>query len=803
MSQATNQDNVFITIKDLWDLIVKNWYWFLISVIVALSTAVTYIAITPPTFTRTSSVLIKSNNSKGRGGSSELESLSEFGLVKPNTDIKSEIYILKSPAVMESVVSRLNLHYNYSVKHRNIRFVDLYNTTPIIIELDSALSETAIGFEVELLSSEKIAVSNITIDGDEYDQIECNICDTIRIHYGSFIVTPTAAFSERYIGEQIYFKKGRIRDIAKEYSNGLSIEYNEEDAPILWLSYKDTNPRRAEDILNTIVSVYNENWIKERNQVTISTSKFIDERLRIIELELGGVEQDISSYKSVNLLPNIEEVSSMYLAQANTNANKQILLQNQLSMAQYIRSYMNEAASQNQLIPAQTGIESSNIENQIEKYNSLLIQKNNLLSNSSEQNPIVANMIKNLGAMKDLIVRSIDDYISTLNIQIDNIRKEEKATNKKLASNPDQAKYLLSVERQQKVKETLYLFLLQKREENELSQTFSTYNTKVINLPDGSMIPSAPQKGVILLAALIIGLLLPTIILIVIQNLDNLVRVRNDLNVLTLPFIGEIPVLNKNKRRLRLRNSTKKGNDPRVKIVVAAQNRNIINEAFRNVRNNIDFMRPKSDGGTVIMTISLFPGSGKTFTLSNIAFSMALKGARTVILDVDLRKATLSQLVDSPKVGLSDYLASKIDSIEPVIINSKLNPNLDVIPAGKIPPNPSELILGDRFGELITSLRSKYDYIFLDCPPVGVVSETAIIGTVCDMTLFVIRAGVLDKRMLPEIDKIYKSGQYRNMGIILNDVAYGTGRYGYGGYGYGNYGYGDGSEQEESITTSL
>lgn len=806
MSNLKYQDNVFISIKDLWGIVLHNWYWFALSVVLALSAAVGYIAITPPTFTRTASIMIKSSGTKGQASNLNSDPLIELGLVSPNTDIKSEIYVLKSPALMESVVRRLNLDCNYSVKFKSVRQFDLYNNSPIRVELDSVLAENTVSFDVKLLPSRKVILSNVASNGVLSDKsIQGNLSDTIRTPYGKILVTPAALYGPSYEGKIISFTKRKPSSVASAYSNALSVTYNEKDAPVLWISVVDVNPQRAEDLLNMLISVYNENWVRDKNQIMSSTSEFINERLDIIEQELGGVDQDISDYKSDNLLSNVDAVGNIYLSQSTNNATRQSDLQHQLSMANYIRSYMNEAISKNQLIPANTGIQSKNIESQIERYNALLLEKNTLLTNSSEQNPVVADMIKNLVAMKDLILRSIDDYISTLVIQADNIRQEEKATNRKLASNPNQAKYLLSVERQQKVKEALYLFLLQKREENELTQTFSVYNTKVINAPGGSMTPTAPRKNSILLAALFIGLLLPAIIIIVVQSLDTLVHGRADLKGIDIPFLGEIPFVDRKKRRFWQRKASSNKSSEPIKIVVATHRRDIINEVFRNIRNNIDFMRPKGGLSTVIMSTSLFSGSGKTFISSNIALSMAVKGASTVLIDLDLRKATLSRMVNAPRKGLSDYLAGKIDDIEQVTIKSDRSPNLDVIPAGQIPPNPSELIIGERFGELITALRSKYDYIFLDCPPIEIVSETAIIGGICDMTLFVIRAGIFDKRMLPELEEVYKSGQFNNMGIILNDVEYGTSKYGYGKYGYGKYGYGKygyGNEPDDDVEWS-
>lgn len=787
----------FVNIKDLFTLFLHKWYWFVISVILSLTVALTYIVITPPTYTRSASFLIKNNNNTKRPSLSSMEPLADIGLFNQTTDAQSEIHQLKSPQLMESVVNRLKLNYNYNIKYKGVRNVDLYNNTPVIVCLDTILNKAIISFEIILLKSDSISLVNFNINDQNVDyHTKGKLTSPVITPYGIITVDTTAIYSPSSVGKTIIFSKENPHLLAKSLIERLSAIIPEKDVPVIELSYVDVSAQRAEDILNSLLSIYNENWIKDKNQITSSTSQFIDYRLDIIENELGVVDKDISTFKSENLLPDVKAVSSIYLAQSESNTSKLIILQNQLSMAQYIQNYIQDAGYKNELIPANTGIDNNAIENQIDKYNTILLQKNNLITNSSEQNPVVADMIKSLNSIKEVIVRSIDDYISTLNIQLKNIRQEEKVTNSKIASNPNQAKYLLSVERQQKVKESLYLFLLQKREENELSQTFTAYNTKVINLPDGDIDPTAPRRKIIMLAALIVGLIIPALLLFMIDNLDTLVRGRKDLSVLSVPFVGEIPIIGRKKRLFHLSKSVKNSSEQRVNIVVSARSRNIINEAFRNVRNNIDFMRPKEDNGTVIMSTSLFAGSGKTFITSNIALGMALKGSRTILLDVDLRKATLSRLIDSPKQGLSDYLAGKVSSVESIITKSKHDPCLDILPAGKMPPNPSELILGHRFTELIADLRTKYDYIFLDCPPVEIVSETAIIGGLCNMTLFIIRVGMLDKRILPEIEQIYKNGHYKSMGIILNDVDFSTGKYGYGKYGYGKYGYGNNSDND-------
>lgn len=785
MSEIKSKEGDFFHIKDLLVLFMQHWYWFAASIVVCVLAALVYIAITPPTFTRSATMLIKNDSKNNSGTSGGAEALSEFGLLKSNTDVKTEVHVFKSPQLMEDVVRRLKLNDNYRVKFRNIRFVDLYDSTPILVRTDSLLRNAELEFSIRLLPSGEVALTDININGERSEEeVTGKLSEAIKLSQGVVTIQPTALYSDRQVGKDIYFAKNAIRDVAEACSEHLSVNVSEDDAPIIQLSYVDINPQRAEDLLNALISIYNENWIKDKNQITASTSEFINERLKVIEAELGHVDENISDFKSRNLLPDLNAVSGMYLTQSSNNTSQLTILQNQLSMARYIRSYMNDATGKNRLLPANTGIDNAGIEGQIEKYNGLLLQKNNLAANSSEQNPVVVDLNRNLVFLKDAIMSSIDDYISTLNIQLGNVRREEKLTNQKIASNPNQAKYLLNVERQQKVKEELYLFLLQKREENELAQTFTAHNTKIINPPGGDVDPTAPRKKVVLVASFVIGLLLPGVILFLKESFNTLIREKKDLEVLNLPFLGEIPNVGK-------KTKGKESEAQRVVAVVEDKNRNVVNEAFRNIRTNIDFMRPRGGIGTVIMVTSLTPGSGKTFTSLNTALSMAIKGARTIVLDVDLRKASLSTVVNSPSKGITNYLNGSVENWQEVVCKGEVHPHLDLMPVGKIPPNPSELLIGTRFADLIEQLKQQYDYVFLDCPPALIVTDTSIIGPVCDLTMFVVRVGLVDKRSLPEIEQIHSGGQIRNMSLILNGLDFTKGKYGYHRYGYQRYGYGN------------
>ena len=569
-----------------------------------------------------------------------------------------------------------------------------------------------------------------------------------------------------------------------QYSAKLSVALNDEKSSIIQLTYNDVSTQRAEDVLNTLIAVYNENCVKDKNQIAVSTSMFINERLAVIEQELGNVDEDISSYKSKNLLPDVQAASSLYMTQSS-QANSQLqLLNNQLYMARYIRNYITSAPNKNQLLPANSGIESASIENQISEYNTVQLQRNNLVANSSEQNPLVIDLDQSLASLREAIISSIDNLVVTLNSQIKNLQQGEQQITARIAANPTQAKYLLSVERQQKVKESLYLYLLQKREENELSQAFTAYNTRIVTPPMGSNIPTAPLSRNILLVAFAIGLLIPTIAVYLIELMNTTVRGRKDLEGMTVPFIGEIPLSYRKKRHFIIRRKVIEKQE----IVVQDKNRNMINEAFRIIRTKIEFIVGKNAKCPVIMITSANPGSGKTFITINLATSFAIKGKKVLAIDMDMRKASLSEYVYSPKTGLSHFLNNSITDIHDIIIKEKTHPNLDILPVGVLPPNPTELLMEEQLGTMLAMLRNEYDYIFIDCPPVEIVADTAIITRLVDATLFVVRAEVLGRSMLPEIEQFYTEHKYKNMSLILNGTSNSNGRYGYR-YGY-NYGYG-------------
>lgn len=790
---APKQSDDFIRLQDLFYLCIDKWYWFAVSLVVTLGIALVYLLTTPPVYTRSASLLIKEEG-KGNSLSDVSGVLGDIDFFQTNTNVNNEIQSLQSPAVMYDVVKRLHLDINYT---KDGSFYDqvLYGKDcPYEVSFIDLPDNENLSFTIYPASSNKGVQVGDFVRGKEESGQTMNVLfnDTTETPVGKLIVKPVLHDTVAY-KEPVYVSRIGLQAATTAYASQLTVALSDEKSTVINLSFQDVCIQRAEDVLNTLIAVYNENWIKDKNQIAVSTSMFINDRLGVIEQDLGNVEEDISSFKSENLLPDVQAAASMYMTQSSETQTQILAINTQLSMARYIRNYLTNTTSKNQLLPANSGIESSGIEQQIAEYNTMQLRRNDLVANSSESNPLVVDLDESLQNMRGAIVTSVDNLIVTLNTQLRSLQQSEKQTTARIADNPLQGKYLLSVERQQKVKEALYLFLLQKREENELSQAFTAYNTRVITPPVGSMFPTAPIKRNILLVAFVLGLLIPVVIIFVRENMNTKIRGRKDLENLSLPFVGEIPLaFRKKEQKSEAKN-----------ILIKQGSRDIVNEAFRVLRTNLEFMLDRKEDGkaSIILFTSFNPGSGKTFLTINTAACLSLKQKRVLVIDGDLRHGSASAYVGGPSKGLSDYLGKRENDIDHLIVGNPAYPGLSILPVGTIPPNPTELLAEPRLAELVEMLRIRYDYILIDCPPVEIVADTQIIEKLADRTLFVVRAGLLERDMLPELQRMYEEKRYKNMALILNGTEGGGSRYGYRyGYKYGyHYGYGNNSYYSNKI----
>lgn len=801
-----NQGDDFLRLQDLFYLCLARWKWFVLSLFVTMGAAGYYLLSTPNVYQRTASLLIK-DESKGSSINNDVESMfSDMGLGGTKSNVNNELIAIKSPSVLLEVGKQLKLNVDYAVDGRFHRNVLYGNDLPVTVQFLTIGEEHYGSMTVYLKGGDKFELTDFKGTSSNGTPVETN--KTVTGKLGKLVQTPLgkvkleaapsyAAFIKGGDAPALYVSHTDLYSMTNRILGSLTVGLNEEKTTIVNLTYTDVQTKRAEDILNTIISVYRKNWMEDKNQMTVSTSRFITERLGVIERELGDVDKDISSFKSRNLLPDVETAAQQYM-QKSGDVDKQILdLNSRLSMARYLRDFLTGKVGKNQLLPANIGIESPGIEQQITEYNKQQLERNNLVANSSEQNPLVADYDQNLASMRHSIVTSIDNFVVTLNSQLGNLQANEAQTTSQIASNPSQAKYLQTVGRQQKVKEALYLFLLQKREENELSKAFTAYNTRIITPPTGDIKPVQPVRRNIILVAFVLGFLIPVVVIFIRENMNTTVRGRNDLKNITIPFLGEIPysISRKNRPTLLQRIQFWKKPKETRQIVVKAGKRDIVNEAFRVLRTNMEFMVGTHPEQNVIILTSFNPGSGKSHLAGNIAMSFAIKEKKVLLIDGDLRHGSASMLVGSPGEGLSDYLNGRTDDLEGIICHGEeygLVKDFDVLPIGTMPPNPTELLFTDRLEKMIRQVRGEYDYVFIDCPPVEIVADTQIIEKLADRTIFVVRSGLMQRSMLGDIEQLYKDKKFKNMSLILNGTKAQGGRYGhYYRYGY-HYGYGYG-----------
>ncbi len=802
--QQNNAQSVASTqslrISDILLILISNWYWILLCVILGYGAANLYLRKTRPVYTRKASILLKDMNKSNILGTSAY-GYSDASLLIQSVDLTNEIFTIKSPVVMTEVIRRLNLQMQYEIEGA-FRSAVLYGSNlPIEVKMLEAKDQESSSATIVFEGDSTFVLSNFVRNGQVFEKTSLSgqLGRTLSTPIGNIVVSSTPYFYKPM--RPIVVSHLRAQAALSKFSNELKVK-SETGSTIINLEVNDNDIQRAEEILYSVIAIYNEQWMDDRNQVSISTNQFISERLNVIENELGNVDSNISNYKSDNLIiGNAESMAGMYVSQAQSANTELVNLNNQLYMARSLRSYLTNESNFTQLLPASQGLSNASIASQISQYNSLLMRRNNLVSASSLENPIVKDLDAQLGALRMTMISSIDNHIDEINLFIRTAQGIKAQSNSKVAASPSQNKYLLSIERQQKVKESLYLFLLQKREENELSQAFTAYNNRVVTPPSGSNAPTSPVAARIYLICMLVGLLIPISILILRELANTSVRGRKDLENLRIPFLGELPLLDNRSRFSRLTNNVKDWfksrkhhhEDKTLHIVVKENSTNVMNEAFRVIRTNMEFVAGKGDGARVIMLTSFNPNSGKTFIVSNLGMALTFKKKKTLIIDLDMRKRSLSALVGKHSKGLSNYLGGYVDDFRELIKKVPEVPELEVLPAGKIPPNPTELLYDQKLDDLIASVRKDYDYIFLDCPPLEIVADATIISRLADMTIFVVRAEALQLAALPDVQKYYDENRLPKMTILLNAPTDAFSRYGYHKYGsrYGySYGYG-------------
>ncbi len=773
-----------ILLQDIFSIYISKWKWVLLSLFICLSAGVYHILTTAPSYKCTSSLLLKLDQSTmgmmtgGMGGMAM--SITDIGLSQVNINSSNIIMTFQTPDVTHTVIQRLHLNDKYATKG-TFRDEVLYGTNlPFTISFVDNAYQGSCSMVATLQSGDQVSLTDFVVEGEPTEEsFTALFGDTLNTSFGRVV----AVKNDFYKGDE-FTKPINVSHVSSyaavaEYQGKLNVALRDKMGTVFDLTFTDQSRERAIDALKMVVNVYDEFWMEDKNAVALGTINFIGQRLKLIEEDLASVDSDIANYKSNQRIPDIVATAHYDLTMAGENERKLQQSNNELSVARFLLNYMN--GSKDKLLPANVGITEQSIQSQITEYNKLTLQRGRLVENSSEQNLIVKDIDNQLAALRSAIVSSVENYIAALQLQLSSYESNKHEINSRISSNPKQAGHLLSAERQQKVKEGLYLFLLQKKEEFEMSQAFTAYDNRVIMQPEfgGGETPVAPNNRNVIVLAILLGLVIPFAALYLKELMNTRVRGRKDLEVLSIPYIGEIPLYSQKNRLNFFSFMRKEETDAPVELVVKAQSRDVINEAFRVIRTNTEFMC-KDGGATTIMVTSANVNSGKTFISSNLALSFAINGKRVIALDLDLRKETLSKTFNaSKKKGVVDYLSGSEKDFHKLVEHQ----DLDILPAGQLPPNPAELLTSNRLGELIEALRKEYDYIFIDCPPVEIVTDADIIKQWADLTLFVVRANLLEKSILPDIEKYYTDKRFERLAIILN----GTEAVGHYGYKYGYY----------------
>lgn len=770
----------------------SQWKWILVSLICFIGIGFLLIYTKQPVFNRSINILVKDQESAG-GVSDLSNSFSQMGLVSSNTKVLNELISFTSPAVMYEVVKRLDLTMNYNLK-KGMHPNTLWGTNnPIDVKFLDLSENGFAGFTIVLNPDGSYVIENSWIlekgkKNKFKEKIQGRLDDdSIRTPMGYVSIKRNPDYAGEPVSEPmtIEVRQVGLPHTVEAYLKALQGDLVDQDADVIELSIDNVSVERADRILETVVEVYNERWIEDKNKVAIATSNFITERLKVIEGELDVFDDEIAKYKSEVKVPDFAEMAKGYMEQDFKMSDDVTTVTNMIAMATFLKEYIDNPENNFKIIPMNTGIENPMLEEQIGYYNTRLLERNNLLGNSSLQNPIIKNMDRELVGLRSAIKQSVNANIANLKNSLANLNKAQKKAKDEMGGSPRQAQVILSAERQQQVVQELYLFLLQKREETELTQKFTADNIRVITPPYGPYKPVAPKKKLIMMVMVFLGIALPVGIIFLNESLNNKIRSKKDLENTPVPFAGELPYIGKKKRFKKLLQSKKQRQKDidRPLIVVKEGERDIPNEAFRVVRSNIDFMLDKNTPCTLLALTSFNPGSGKSFVAYNLGRSFELKGKKVLLIDGDLRHGSLSVYVNSPRKGLSTYLTGANEDWQSLVVADSEMPGLHILPIGHKPPNPAELLESPKLAKLFEEVKKHFDIVLVDCPPVNIVVDTQLINQYVDRTIFVVRAGVLEKTAVKDLNELYTEHKLKGMSLLLNGTSAEFSSY----HTYGNY----------------
>lgn len=787
-----------INIQELLFRYLIHWPWFVVSVIVCVAFAWGYLRLATPIYNISATVLIK-DEKKGGGASmaSELEKMGLDGFVSSSNNIDNEIEVLRSKSLAREVVNQLNLFVRYKDEDE-FPAKELYRTSPIQVsltpqeaeklprtmEVRMALQPTG-GMNVQILIGEKEYQKHFdklpaVFPTDEGTVAFFENNDTLAV------TSPKTERQERHITALI----NKPMSVAKGYSNALSIAPTSKTTSVVVISLKNSKPQRGKDFINKLLTVYNINANNDKNEVAQKTAEFINERISIISKELGSTEQDLENFKRSAGITDLSSEAQIALTGNAEYEKKRVENQTQINLVEDLQKYMQ--GNEYEVLPTNVGLQDAGLAGAIDRYNEMLVERKRLLRTSTENNPTIINLNTSIRAMRTNVQATLNATLKGLQITRDDLAREANRYLRRINDAPTQERQFVSIARQQEIKSGLYLMLLQKREENAITLAATANNAKTIDeaLTDDN--PVSPKRMMIYLAAFVIGLGLPVGIIYIITLMKFKIEGRADVEKLTnIPVVGDIPLTEE-----------KTGS-----IAVFENQNNLMSETFRNIRTNLQFMLENDK--KVILVTSTISGEGKSFISANLAISLSLLGKKVVIVGLDIRKPGLNKVfqLSTKEKGITQYLANPEMDLMELVQQSDVNKNLCILPGGTVPPNPTELLARDGLDKAIDTLKKNFDFIILDTAPVGMVTDTLLIGRVANLSLYVCRADYTHKAEFTLINELAENKKLPNLSVVINGVDlkqrkygyyYGYGKYGKY-YGYGKrYGYGYGYGQDKS-----
>nr|WP_315143104.1 polysaccharide biosynthesis tyrosine autokinase [uncultured Flavobacterium sp.] len=764
-----------VNLREQLEKYLVHWRWFLVSVLIGLVLAFLYLRYTTPTYEATTTILVK--DEKKGGMLSELSAFADLGMggaMKSNVD--NEIEILKSRTLVESAIKELDLNIGLYVKG-NVIDRDFYEDSPIKLYFPNKnwlFYKADFILNCELLNTNSFRLEE-EVEGDTKSNFilsskrEFNYGEKIATRIGTLVLTKTSFYGKNHTGrfKSIRIVGSQLDKVTEQFRKGLKVEPVSKTSSVVNISIANPVTKKAEDFLNTMIEIYNENAAEDKNYISENTSKFIASRLSLIAQELDGVEQNVESFKKANKLTDIESEAKLFIEGSSEYDKKGVETEIQMSVVSSMLDFMKKSTNSD-LLPSNLITDNGEASRLISAYNQLVLDRNRILKSATVENPSVAKLDQQIGSLKANVAASLKRIQANLQIQNRDIKSQESILNSKIGKIPVQERQFRVIARQQKVKEELYLYLLQKREETAISLAATEPNARVIDAAKAEKDPVSPKKKIIYLAGMLLGLLVPFGIIYVDDVLDTKIKSKLDLEGKTqIPFIGDVPTSDD------------------IAELIKAESRTSSAEAIRIVRTNLEFMLNKVPEGLAktIFVTSTFPTEGKTFISVNLAATFALSGRRVLLLGADIRNPKFGEYIDVPNLGFTNYLSSTDKNLNDYIIKLKGYENFFVFPSGVIPPNPAELLMSKKVDQLFAELKKEYDYIIVDTAPVSLVTDTLLIAKNADTFVYVIRANVLEKRMLAVANTFYKEKKLPNMCIVLNDTD-STKGYGYG-YGYG------------------